>query len=149
MPGPRPLPLIGNIGAFNKHKPFFPLYELAQQYGPIFQLKLGPRNFISVNDPRIAKELFERRGSLYNSRNSPHVGHIMLSDRRRIAFVEHGPAHTAYRKQMHLSLSISKTRDNQAFQEMESRQVLHDLLGVVDDAKLGRQDSGRIQQIFR
>lgn len=149
LPGPKTRPIIGNAGQFDHHAPFLAFQKWAQEYGPIFQVKLGSQTYISVNDPVIAKELFEKRGSLYNSRNSTHVGYDLLSEGRRITFAEHGRKHTTFRKQLHNALSISKTKDNQQYQEFESRQVLQDFLDLADEGKGSQQDCSRVQQIYR
>lgn len=149
LPGPKPLPLIGNLGQFDPKIPYAQFQKWSEQYGGIFQLKLGSQTFISINDPTIAKELFEKRGSLYNSRHSTHVGHELLSEGRRITFIDHGPQHTAYRKQLHMALSISKTKDNQYYQELESRQLLQDFLDLIDHGEARQPDYTTVQQIYR
>lgn len=130
LPGPPGRPLLGNTGQFDPLAPVFTFAKWAREYGPIFQIKLGSQVYISVNDPVIAKELFEKRGNLYNSRISTHVGSDLLSEGRRITFTPHGAKHNTFRKQIHNILSVSKTRDNQLYQELESRQILRDLLDV-------------------
>ena len=128
IPGPPRRFLLGNIGQFNPVAPLLTFHKWAKQYGPIFQVKVGPQHIICVNDPNMAKELFEKRGSRYSSRNSPHVGLDLMSQGRRIAFIPSGPMHAAFRKQMHAILSISRTKENHKIQELESRQLLHELL---------------------
>lgn len=73
LPGPPGKPFIGNAGQFDPLAPYVSFQKWSKEYGPMFQVKLGPQTYISVNDPVIAKELFERRGNTYNSRISTHV----------------------------------------------------------------------------
>lgn len=150
LPGP-PRNIFGqNLGQFDPRSPFLKFQEWAQQYGPIFQVKVGFQHIISVNDPRIAKELFEKRGSKYSSRQSPYVGYELLSEGRRIGFAPSGPMHTAFRRQIHGILSISKKKENIKIQEMESRQVLRDFMDFSESAaadKISRYVDA--QSIFR
>ena len=148
LPGPPGRPLIGNFGQFDPVAPYSAFQKLARQYGPIFQVKQGSQVIISVNDPVIAKDLFEKRGNLYNSRISTHVGFDLLSEGSRIAMVPHGPRHMTFRKQLHRILSISKSKDNQIYQELESRQVLHDFLKMSDKGKI-EEDVTQVEMIFR
>lgn len=146
LPGPSTRPLVGNAGQFNPLAPYSTFQKWAKEYGPIYRVKLGSQTYISVNDARIAKELFEKRGNKYNSRISTHVGYELLSQERRITFTPHGDKHNTFRKQIHNILSISKTRDNQRFQELESRQLLKELLEYAGSSD--RQPSD-VQQVFR
>ncbi|XP_027173729.1 carotene epsilon-monooxygenase, chloroplastic [Coffea eugenioides] len=41
---------------------FLPLYKLMNQYGPIYRLAAGPRNFVVVSDPAIAKHVLRNYG---------------------------------------------------------------------------------------
>ena len=61
-------------------------------------VKLGSQPIISLNDPVLAKELFEKRGSNNSSRVSPYVGYELLSQKRRIGFTPSGEQHRAYRR---------------------------------------------------
>lgn len=146
LPGPPTKAFVGNAGQFDPLAPYVSFQKWAREYGPIFRVKLGSQTYISVNDPRIAKELFEKRGNKYNSRISTHVGYELLSQERRITFTPHGNKHNTFRKQIHNILSISKTRDNQRFQELESRQLLREFLAYSEDTNVKYTD---VQQIFR
>ncbi|KAK5034186.1 hypothetical protein LTS07_003106 [Exophiala sideris] len=146
LPGPPTRPFVGNAGQFNPLAPYSTFQKWAKEYGPIYRVKLGSQTYISVNDARIAKELFERRGNKYNSRISTHVGYELLSQERRITFTPHGDKHNTFRKQIHNILSISKTRDNQRFQELESRQLLKEFLEYAGSSDSQPAD---VQQIFR
>lgn len=150
IPGP-PTNIIGdNMFQFNPVAPFLAFQKWAQEYGPIFQVKIGPQTIISVNDPRMAKELFEKRGGKFSSRNSPHVGSELLSQGRRIAFVPSGPMHTAFRRQMHHTLSIARTKENHKIQELESRQALDELLSWAESpVEMQKSSYGDVQASFR
>ncbi|CDP15310.1 unnamed protein product [Coffea canephora] len=41
---------------------FLPLYKLMNEYGPIYRLAAGPRNFVVVSDPAIAKHVLRNYG---------------------------------------------------------------------------------------
>lgn len=128
IPGPPRNLIGGNEGQFSPLSPYLTFQKWAEEYGAIFEVKVGTQRIISVNDPRMAKTLFEKRGAKFSSRQSPHVGSELLSQGRRIAFIPSGPMHTAFRRQMHGVLSIARTKENHKIQELESRQLLHEVL---------------------
>ena len=41
---------------------FLPLFKWMQDYGPIYRLAAGPRNFVVVSDPAIAKHVLRNYG---------------------------------------------------------------------------------------
>lgn len=41
---------------------FLPLFKWMNQYGPIYRLAAGPRNFVIVSDPAIAKHVLKNYG---------------------------------------------------------------------------------------
>ncbi|OQV05497.1 hypothetical protein CLAIMM_10224 [Cladophialophora immunda] len=150
IPGPPTNKLGDNSFQFDPVSPFLTFQKWAQVYGPIFKVTVGPKTIISVNDPRLAKELFEKRGGKFSSRNSPHVGSELLSQNRRIAFIPSGPMHAAFRRQMHLILSISRTKENHKIQELESRQALHELLSWAESpVEHQRSNYADVQASFR
>eukprot|EP00079_Xenopus_tropicalis_P036210 XP_017949981.1 PREDICTED: uncharacterized protein LOC100124950 isoform X2 [Xenopus tropicalis] len=45
-PGPKPLPLIGNLHIMNMKKPYLTFMELAKKYGPVFSVQLGTKKTV-------------------------------------------------------------------------------------------------------
>lgn len=45
--------------------PFLPLFKWMNDYGPIYRLAAGPRNFVIVSDPIIAKHVLRNYGTIY------------------------------------------------------------------------------------
>ncbi|KAJ7007549.1 cytochrome P450 76T24 [Populus alba] len=66
-PGPRQLPIIGNILALGD-KPHRTLAKLSQTYGPLMTLKLGRITTIVISSPNIAKEAFQKHDQALSSR---------------------------------------------------------------------------------
>ncbi|KAG6784703.1 hypothetical protein POTOM_010403 [Populus tomentosa] len=66
-PGPRQLPIIGNILALGD-KPHRTLAKLSQTYGPLMTLKLGRITTIVISSPNIAKEALQKHDQALSSR---------------------------------------------------------------------------------
>ncbi|XP_020235880.1 cytochrome P450 83B1 [Cajanus cajan] len=59
-PGPRGLPIIGNLHQLNNSSVFhLLLWQLSKKYGPLFSLQLGLRPAIVISSPKLAKEIMK------------------------------------------------------------------------------------------
>jgi len=67
-PGPRGLPIIGNLHQLNKTDLSLQLWQLSKKYGPIFSLQLGLRPAIVVSSPKLAQELWKDHDHVVSDR---------------------------------------------------------------------------------
>ncbi|KIO29660.1 hypothetical protein M407DRAFT_21247 [Tulasnella calospora MUT 4182] len=67
-PGPRPLPVIGNILDMPRSRYALGWAELGQKYGPVVWLAVPGQKFLILNSIEAARELLEKRGSNYVDR---------------------------------------------------------------------------------
>lgn len=56
----------GSVGAIRSEAFFIPLYELYLTYGGIFRLTFGPKSFLIVSDPSIAKHILKDNSKAYS-----------------------------------------------------------------------------------
>ncbi|TXG48627.1 hypothetical protein EZV62_024502 [Acer yangbiense] len=56
----------GSISAIRSEAFFIPLYELYLTYGGIFRLSFGPKSFLIVSDPSIAKHILRDNSKAYS-----------------------------------------------------------------------------------
>ncbi|KAI3411572.1 uncharacterized protein J3R85_017813 [Psidium guajava] len=69
-PGPRPLPIIGNILELSD-KPHQALAELSKLYGPVMMIKLGAITTIVISSPEAAKEALQKNDQVLCGRQIP------------------------------------------------------------------------------
>ncbi|KAF8968805.1 cytochrome P450 [Flammula alnicola] len=67
-PGPRGLPLLGNIFQMPTELPWIRFAELAKQYGPVVSFVAAGHPVIVLNDHKSSFELLERRSLIYSHR---------------------------------------------------------------------------------
>ncbi|KAL1814935.1 hypothetical protein ACET3Z_017509 [Daucus carota] len=67
-PGPRGLPLIGNMHQFDSSNTHLYFYQLSQKYGPLVSLQLGSVRTLVVSSASIAKEVFKNHDLCFSSR---------------------------------------------------------------------------------
>jgi len=58
-PGPRGLPIIGNLHQLDSPSLHEQLWHLSKKYGPLFSLQFGLRPAIVVSSPKLAKEVMK------------------------------------------------------------------------------------------
>ncbi|KKK12914.1 hypothetical protein AOCH_000477 [Aspergillus ochraceoroseus] len=67
-PGPKPLPLIGNIYQIPSENPWRKYQEWNATYGPIISFKLGLQTVICLGTHQVAHEILAKKSEVYSSR---------------------------------------------------------------------------------
>ncbi|XP_056117727.1 cytochrome P450 2K1-like [Rhinichthys klamathensis goyatoka] len=67
-PGPKPLPLLGNLLTLDLERPFDAFFELSKTYGNIFQVFLGPRKTVVLVGYKTVKEALVNYGEEFGDR---------------------------------------------------------------------------------
>ena len=88
-PGPRALPIIGNLHMLGK-LPYRNLQALATKYGPIMSLKLGQVPAIAVSSPEAAELFLKTHDIAFASRPKLQVPEILSYGRKGLVFSEYG-----------------------------------------------------------
>ena len=60
LPGPRPLPVLGNAHQLGRDV-HLALERWAAQYGPTFQFRIGPQRVVATTDPAVIAEVLRER----------------------------------------------------------------------------------------
>ncbi|KFQ40498.1 Cytochrome P450 2K1, partial [Mesitornis unicolor] len=55
-PGPRPLPIIGNLHIMDLKRPYLTMLELSKTYGPVFSIQMGLRKMVVLSGYDTVKE---------------------------------------------------------------------------------------------
>ncbi|KAL2820180.1 cytochrome protein [Aspergillus cavernicola] len=131
-PGPPKLPLIGNLHQLGKKRMHERCQEWHRQYGPLIQLQLGLDRVVVIGNSQIARDLLDKKGSLYSSRPRFTMAHDCVTRGFHTATLPYGPR---WRLHNRLQLSVLNkrivTRCRQV-QEFESLQLMHELLFTND-----------------
>ncbi|EME87956.1 uncharacterized protein MYCFIDRAFT_26018 [Pseudocercospora fijiensis CIRAD86] len=68
LPGPRGLPLIGNIHQLPNKCSWLKFHEWAVKYGPIYQVNLAGTNHVWISRDKEAHDLLSKRSAIYSDR---------------------------------------------------------------------------------
>jgi cytochrome P450 len=67
-PGPKGLPIIGNLHQLDISNLYFQFSQFSKIYGPLFSLQLGFRKAIVVSSAEIAKEVLKNNDHVFSNR---------------------------------------------------------------------------------
>ncbi|MBA0799919.1 hypothetical protein Gohar_010398 [Gossypium harknessii] len=97
LPGPRPLPIIGNLHMLGM-LPHRSLYHLAKKHGPIMSIRLGSVPTVVVSSPPVAEMFLKTHDVVFASRPKVQVLQSIYNGKKGIAFTELGPYWRSVRK---------------------------------------------------
>ncbi|EOX90921.1 hypothetical protein QUC31_002851 [Theobroma cacao] len=96
-PGPKGLPLIGNMMMMDQltHRG---LARLAQKYGGIFHLKMGFLHMVAISNPEMARQVLQVQDNIFSNRPATIAISYLTYDRADMAFAHYGPFWRQMRK---------------------------------------------------
>lgn len=107
-PGPRPLPLIGNMHQLVGKLPHRALSEMSKQYGPLMFLRLGEVPSIVVSSAAVAEEVLKTNGVAFAQRPFPLASKVLHYDCTDIVFSTYGSYWRQMRKISTMELLSNK-----------------------------------------
>ena len=129
-PGPRPLPIIGNLHMLTT-LPHRGLQNLAKKYGPIMSLRLGHMPTIVVSSPEAAELFLKTHDTVFASRPKVQASHYLSYGNKGMAFAAYGSYWWNVRKLCTLQLlSASKIESFDAVRGEELGSLVEWLKGA-------------------
>ncbi|PON47892.1 Cytochrome P450, E-class, group I [Parasponia andersonii] len=89
-PGPRPLPIIGNLHMLTT-LPHRGLRDLALKYGPIMSLRLGHVRTVIVSSSEAAELFLKKYDAVFAARPRGQASNYVLYSSKGLSFSEYGP----------------------------------------------------------
>ncbi|KAI1360873.1 cytochrome P450 family protein [Xylaria arbuscula] len=132
-PGPRTLPILGNLHMMPTFKPYKKFGEWGDRYGPIYSLMLGSSPVVMIQSHEIANELLDKRGSNYSSRPDFYILSDLSSRGLRHLAMKYSSTWRQIRRVNHQIMNVVAARAFIPYQTLESRQMLVDMLESPDN----------------
>ncbi|RWA10840.1 hypothetical protein EKO27_g4261 [Xylaria grammica] len=130
-PGPKGLPLVGNLndlpkpGALEAHH----WLEHKRLYGPISSVTVFGQSIIIINDAQLAFELFEKRSSKYSSRPNQLFASELVGWKKTLGMSPYNQRFRVMRK--NLARLIGSNSAVAQFGDLQKAEVGHFLLHVL------------------
>ncbi|OCT50488.1 putative Cytochrome P450 oxidoreductase [Cladophialophora carrionii] len=124
---PPTLPLIGNLHQLPKKDIHVQHLKWAQEYGPIFSLKLGSQTVIVLASGSMIKRLVDKRSANYADRPSLFMQGVF--EQSRIILRGYDDLWKVERKLYHGFMNSTKAARYAPYQDLETKQLCFDLLG--------------------
>ncbi|XP_030345306.1 cytochrome P450 2K6-like [Strigops habroptila] len=67
-PGPRALPIIGNLHLFDLKRPYRTYLQLSKEYGPVFSVQMGLRKIVVISGYETVKEALVNQADVFAER---------------------------------------------------------------------------------
>ncbi|KAF5012218.1 hypothetical protein FDECE_1734 [Fusarium decemcellulare] len=132
-PGPKPLPIVGNIRDFppNGKLEYEHWLELKDTYGPIMQVSVLGQSLILIHDRNMAHDLLEKSSTKTSGRPHLHFGGDLCGYGVLTNLMPYNATHKHHRKLIHRQLGTKTLAAQfQGVQDIESRRLL---LRTLDD----------------
>ncbi|XWS11332.1 hypothetical protein CRYUN_Cryun38cG0074700 [Craigia yunnanensis] len=123
IPGPRKLPVIGNLHQIASPLPHKTMRDLALKHGPLMHLQLGEISTVIVSSPEVAKEVMKTHDINFSYRPPLAVVKVTYYDFTNIAFAPYGNYWRHLRKVCATEL-LNATRV-QSFRSIREEEVLN------------------------
>nr|XP_023883324.1 cytochrome P450 84A1-like isoform X1 [Quercus suber]XP_023883325.1 cytochrome P450 84A1-like isoform X2 [Quercus suber]XP_023922138.1 cytochrome P450 84A1-like isoform X1 [Quercus suber]XP_023922140.1 cytochrome P450 84A1-like isoform X2 [Quercus suber]POE71698.1 cytochrome p450 84a1 [Quercus suber]POE98344.1 cytochrome p450 84a1 [Quercus suber] len=96
-PGPKGLPIIGNMSLMDQltHRG---LAKLAKQFGGILHLRIGYLHMVAVSSPDVARQVLQVQDNIFSNRPATIAISYLTYDRADMAFAHYGPFWRQMRK---------------------------------------------------
>ncbi|KAJ5608348.1 hypothetical protein N7537_004967 [Penicillium hordei] len=136
-PGPKPLPIIGNIHQLPKSLQWLELYHWSKKYGPVMHFSMGGQPLIVLSTHQAAHDLLNRRSSRYSDRPRMVMAGELVTRGMHMLLRPYNNQYKLHQKMGAPLLNLRAASNYRPLQDLESQQLLWDVLGEWD--KLGEK----------
>ncbi|KAL9563002.1 hypothetical protein ACKAV7_012744 [Fusarium commune] len=132
-PGPKGLPLVGNLndlplpGVFEAHH----WLKFKDLYGPISSITVMGQTIIIINNWKLASQLLDKRSAKHSSRPKIMMAGEMVGWENSLGFSPYNDRFRTHRKNM--ARIIGSKRAAAKYDRLQGAEVAHFLLHVLDD----------------
>jgi cytochrome P450 len=132
-PGPKPAPLIGNLLQLPQSLPWLHVYHWSKKYGPMMHLNMAGQPLIILSTQQAAHDLLSRRSAHYSDRPRMVMAGELVTKGMHILFRSNDDRYRLHKRMEAPHLNLRSAKSYHPLQDMESRQLLLDVLREYDE----------------
>lgn len=129
-PGPRRVPIFGNLFQLPQKDPWRTYQQWSRIYGPIFSMRVGLDTVIMLGNATAADDLLNKRSNIYSSRPRLVMGGEVVSKGFRTLLQPYGAKWREHQRVQGAILNINESKKYRILQDIESKQLMADMLSV-------------------
>ncbi|KAK4508312.1 hypothetical protein PRZ48_002050 [Zasmidium cellare] len=129
LPGPKGLPLIGNVHELPEKCSWMKFAEWADEHGPIYQVNLAGENHVWISRDKIAHDLLSKRSAIYSDR--PYIPALEHDNRTSGQYLPLMSKNLVWSRQRRFAKQIMDASEKQNFYsypEIESTRLLFEMM---------------------
>uniref|UniRef100_A0A803LK97 Cytochrome P450 n=1 Tax=Chenopodium quinoa TaxID=63459 RepID=A0A803LK97_CHEQI len=107
-PGPKGLPIIGNLHQFDSINPHLYFTKLGKMYGPIFSFRIGNQSMVVIQSAKMAKEVLQIQDKNFCNRKVLVGGKRLTYNGLDVVFAPYGEYYREIKKIFVVHLLSSK-----------------------------------------
>ncbi|TCD63400.1 hypothetical protein EIP91_005582 [Steccherinum ochraceum] len=133
-PGPKPLPVVGNLLDMPKDWPWHAFQAWCEKYGDVLFLKLPKASLLVLGSFEAATDLLEKRSAIYSDKSTTEMMKLMRWE-WSMAIMPYGPTWREHRRIAHQYLNYDAVKQYRTLQLEEIRACLSRMLETPLHAK--------------
>ncbi|KAF8995974.1 cytochrome P450 [Cyathus striatus] len=106
-PGPKPIPLLGNLRDLTTKELWLPAHKWAKQYGDVVYMHVLGQGLVFLNSPKAASDLLDKRGSIYSDKPQLMMVGELCGCKHMVAFTAYGDESKRQRRLMHKAFGVN------------------------------------------
>ncbi|KAG1878398.1 cytochrome P450 [Suillus tomentosus] len=135
-PGPRGLPLVGNLRDMPHVKPWLTFTEWGKKYGDISHINVLGMHIIVLNSVKSAEEMLDKKSSIYSDRMVVPMSGELMGYSQTMGYLRYGERFRSYRKNCHhIFGNRAALVDYHPIEEMEAHRFLKRVLANPDQLR--------------
>ncbi|KAK8080937.1 cytochrome P450 [Apiospora hydei] len=131
-PGPKPLPLVGNLHQVPKSLQWLHFYRWSREYGPVMHLSMAGQSLVILSTNQAAQDLLSRRSAQYSDRPRMVMSGELVTKGMHMLLRQYDAQYKLHQRMEAPLLNMKASNCYRPVQEMESRQLLFD---IIEDTK--------------
>ncbi|EAU86925.2 cytochrome P450 [Coprinopsis cinerea okayama7 len=132
-PGPKPIPVLGNVKDLRAKELWLPAMDWAKQYGDITYLHVFGQGLTFINSLESASDLLEKRGGMYADKPQFTMVCELCNCKNMVAFTPYGEQSKRQRRLMHKAFAPARIPDYHPLMESSTNLFLRNVIASPAD----------------